>query len=164
MTHYSEVAVERAMKVQEVILRAVAKKIIWIQATEILGVAPHHMRPWKERYEQFGFHALFDGRRGKASPRRVPSAVLEEVLRLYHECHFHLNVSHFHDKLTAEQGLAVSYTWTKGVLQGVGLVKRQPRRCGYRKRWARRLLPGMFLHIDASQHWWFCDERWHDQI
>jgi len=32
MRHYAEAAVERAMKVQEVILRAAAKKITWIQA------------------------------------------------------------------------------------------------------------------------------------
>src|SRR5947209_8398084 len=164
MTHYSEAAVERAMKVQEVILRAVAKKITWIQAAEILGVTPRHMRRWKEKYERFGFHALFDGRRGKASPRRMPSAVLEEVLRLYREQYFDLNVRHFHEKLTGEHSIAASYTWTKGVLQGAGLVKRAPRRGTHRKRRARRPLPGMMLHIDASQHQWFGDERWHDLI
>jgi transposase len=164
MRHYSEAAVERAMKVQEVILRAAAKKITWIQAAEILGVSPRHMRRWKEKYEQFGFFALFDGRRGKTSPRRVPSAVLDEVLRLYRERYFDLNVRHFHEKLTGEHGLSVSYTWTKGVLQGAGLVKRQPRRGTHRKRRARRPLSGMLLHIDASQHQWFCDERWHDLI
>lgn len=164
MPYYSEAAVERAMKVQEVILRAVAKKITWIQAAEIIGVSPRHMRRWKEKYEQFGFHALFDGRRGRASPRRVPSATLDEVLRLYRERYFDLNVRHFHEKLTREHGFSVSYTWTKGVLQGAGLVKRQPRRGGHRKRRARRPLPGMLLHIDASQHQWFSDERWHDLI
>jgi transposase len=152
------------MKVQEVILRAVAKKITWIQAAEILGVSPRHMRRWKEKYEQFGFHALFDGRRGKTSPRRVPSAVLAEVLRLYREQYFDLNVSHFHEKLTQEHGFSVSYTWTKGVLQGAGLVSRQSRRGTHRKRRARRPLPGMLLHIDASQHQWFGDERWFDLI
>ncbi|MBV9923913.1 MAG: ISNCY family transposase [Acidobacteria bacterium] len=164
MRHYPEAAVERAMKVQEVILRAVAKKITWIQAAEILGVSPRHMRRWKEKYERFGFFALFDGRRGRASPRRVPSAVLDEVLRLYRERYSDLNVKHFHEKLTAEHGFAVSYTWTKGVLQGAGLVQRQPRRGTHRKRRARRPLPGMLLHIDASQHQWFTDERWHDLI
>lgn len=164
MQLYSEAAVERAMKVQEVILRAAAKKITWIQAAEILGVSPRHMRRWKEKYERFGFFALFDGRRGKASPRRVPSAVLEEVLGLYRERYFDLNVRHFHEKLVAEHGLTVSYTWTKGVLQGAGLIKRQPRRGTHRKRRARRPLPGMLLHIDASQHQWFLDERWHDLI
>jgi transposase len=164
MPYYSDAAVERAMKVQEVILRAVAKKITWIQAAEILGVSPRHMRRWKEKYEQFGFHALFDGRRGRASPRRVPSAVLDEVLRLYREQYFDLNVRHFHEKLTREHGFSVSYTWTKGVLQGAGLVKRQPRRGGHRKRRVRRPLPGMLIHIDASQHQWFMDERWFDLI
>ena len=164
MLQYSEAAVERAMKVQEVILRAVAKKITWIQAAEILGVSPRHMRRWKEKYEQFGFHALFDGRRGKTSPRRVPAAVLAEVLRLYREQYFDLNVSHFHEKLTQAHGFSVSYTWTKGVLQGAGLVSRQPRRGTHRKRRARRPLPGMMLHIDASQHQWFGDERWCDLI
>ena len=164
MLNYSEAAVEWAMKVQEVILRAAAGKITWIQAAEILGVSPRHMRRWKEKYEQFGFHALFDGRRGKTSPRRVPAAVLSEVLRLYREQYFDLNVKHFHEKLTQEHGFAVSYTWTKGVLQGSGLVSRQPRRGTHRKRRARRPLPGMMLHIDASQHQWFGDERWFDLI
>jgi transposase len=164
MPYYSEAAVERAMKVQEVILRAVAKKITWLQAAEILGVTPRHMRRWKEKYEQFGFHALFDGRRGRTSPRRMPAAVLDEVLRLYREQYFDLNVRHFHEKLTQEHGIAASYTWTKGVLQGAGLVKRQPRRGGHRKRRPRRPLTGMLLHIDASQHQWFSDERWHDLI
>lgn len=164
MLHYSEAAVERAMKVQEVILRAVAKKITWLQAAEIIGVSPRHMRRWREKYEQFGFHALFDGRRGKTSPRRVPSATLDEVLRLYRAHYFDLNVKHFHEKLTQAHDFAVSYTWTKGVLQGAGLVQRQPRRGVHRKRRARRPLPGMLLHIDASPHQWFQDERWFDLI
>ena len=152
------------MKVQEVILRAAAKQITWLQAAEILGVSPRHMRRWREKYEQFGFHALFDGRRGKTSPRRVSSAVLEEVLQLYQERYFDLSVKHFHEKLTAEHGFCVSYTWTKGVLQGAGLVKRAPSRGRHHKRRARRPLPGMLLHIDAGWHQWFGDERWHDLI
>jgi len=37
---------ERAMKVQEVILRAMAKKITWWQAAEILGISERSMRRW----------------------------------------------------------------------------------------------------------------------
>jgi hypothetical protein len=47
---------------QEVILRASAKKISWIQAAEILGYSPRHLRRLKERYEREGFHVLFDGK------------------------------------------------------------------------------------------------------
>jgi len=36
MKHYSQAAVERTMKVQEVIMRAMAKKIKWYQAADIL--------------------------------------------------------------------------------------------------------------------------------
>jgi hypothetical protein len=37
-------AVERAMKVQEVILRAVARKLTWFQATKIIGISDRQMR------------------------------------------------------------------------------------------------------------------------
>ena len=39
MICYRKAAVERAMKVQEVILRAMAKKITWWQAAEIIGIS-----------------------------------------------------------------------------------------------------------------------------
>jgi hypothetical protein len=37
-------AAERAMKVQEVILKAMAKSITWSQAAEILGISVRSMR------------------------------------------------------------------------------------------------------------------------
>ena len=49
MDCYSKAAMERAMKVQEVILRAMAKKITWRQAAEIIGISERQMRPWRER-------------------------------------------------------------------------------------------------------------------
>jgi hypothetical protein len=54
MVSYSKAAMERAMKVQEVILRAIAKRITWWQAAEIIGISDRHMRRWRERYEEFG--------------------------------------------------------------------------------------------------------------
>jgi hypothetical protein len=54
MVSYSRAAVELAMKVQEVILRAIAKKITWWQAAEIIGISERQMRRLHERYEEFG--------------------------------------------------------------------------------------------------------------
>ena len=102
MVSYRQAAVERAMKVQEVILRAMAKKITWWQAAEIIGISDRQMRRWRERYEEFGFRGLFDRRRGKPSPKRVAVAVVEKVLGLYREKYFDLNVRHFHEKLQEE--------------------------------------------------------------
>ena len=44
MESYSRAAMERAMKVQEVMLQAMAKKITWFQAAEIIGISDRHMR------------------------------------------------------------------------------------------------------------------------
>lgn len=80
MNTYLRAAVERAMKLQEVILRALAKKITWEQAAEIIGISDRQMRRWKQRYEEFGYDGLFDRRLGKPSPKRVPLATVEEIL------------------------------------------------------------------------------------
>ena len=155
---------ERAMKVQDVMLQAMAKKITWFQAAEILGISDRHMRRWRERYEEEGYNGLLDRRRGKPSHRRVAVATVEKVFALYREKYFDLNVQHFHEKLQAEHGIELSYTWVKQALQGAGLVGRGRKRGVHRKRRERRPLPGMLLHIDGSRHQWFQDERWYDLI
>ncbi len=164
MGFYSKAAMERAMIVQEVILRAMAKKITWWQAAEIIGISERSMRRWRERLEEFGYDGLFDRRRGQPSPKRVPLAVVEQVLGLYRDRYFDLSVQHFHEKLRAEHQFELSYTWVKQALQGAGLVAKGRKRGVHRKRRERRPLPGMLLHIDGSRHRWFQDERWYDLI
>ena len=164
MEAYPRAAMERAMKVQDVMLQAMAKKITWWQAAEILGISDRHMRRWRERYVEEGYNGLLDRRRGQASRRRVPVATVEKVFALYREKYFDLNVQHFHEKLQAEHGIELSYTWVKQALQGAGLVARGRKRGAHRKRRERRPLPGMLLHIDGSRHQWFQDERWYDLI
>src|SRR5262252_10628935 len=164
MDSYPKAAMERAMKVQDVMLQAMAKKITWWQAAEILGISDRHMRRWRERYVAEGYNGLMDRRRGKPSRRRVPVATVEKVFGLYREKYFDLSVQHFHEKLQAEHGIELSYTWVKQALQGAGLVARGRKRGAHRKRRVRRPLPGMLLHIDGSRHQWFQDERWYDLI
>jgi transposase len=164
MDTYSKAAMERSMKIQEVLLRAMARKITWFQAAEILGFSDRHLRRIRERYEAFGYDGLFDRRRGQPSPKRVAMATVEKVLGLYREKYFDLNVSHFHEKLREKHQIELSYTWVKAALQGAGLVARARKRGVHRKRRARRALPGMLLHIDGSRHQWFQDERWYDLI
>ena len=55
MKFYTEAAMERAMKVQEGILRAMARRITWWQADEIIGISVRQMRRWKSRYELYGY-------------------------------------------------------------------------------------------------------------
>lgn len=164
METYPRAAVERAMKIQEVILRAVAKKITWTQAGEIIGLCERQMRRWKERYQEFGYDGLFDRRLGKPSPKRVPLATVEEILRLYQEQYADFNVRHFHEKLREKHAIRLSYTWVKRALQMAGLVKKSRKRGVHRRRRPRRPLPGMLLHLDGSSHAWFPDHRRYDLL
>ncbi|HVP54434.1 MAG TPA: ISNCY family transposase [Candidatus Eisenbacteria bacterium] len=152
------------MKVQEVMLRAMARKITWFQAAEILGMSDRHLRRYREQYERAGVDGVLDRRRCRPSEKRVPLATVERVLALYREKYFDFNVRHFHEKLVGEHGIGLSYTWVKAALQGAGLVARGRKRGVHRKRRPRRPLPGMLLHIDGSRHRWLDDQRWYDLI
>jgi transposase len=156
--------VERMMKLQDVLLKAMAKKITWWDAAEIIGVCDRTMRRWRERLEKGGYAGLADRRKGKPSSQRVPVATVETVLRLYQETYYDLNMRHFHEKLKEEHGIDLSYTWVQKALQGAGLVARRGRRGKHRRRREPRPMPGMLLHIDGSKHQWFCDDRWYDLI
>ena len=60
---YPEAAWERAMTVQEVMLKAISGELHWYQAAEVLGWSPRTLRRWRERYEAHGYGGLFDKRR-----------------------------------------------------------------------------------------------------
>jgi transposase len=110
------------MKLQDVILKAMAKKISWLEAAEIIGVCDRTMRRMRERYQEFGYDGLFDQRRQKRIKLRVPMETAERVLALYRDTYFDLSVRHFHEKLREEHAIELSYTWVKQALQGAGLV------------------------------------------
>ena len=152
------------MKREEILLRAYAKQISWIEAAQILGMSCRHLLRVREAFERAGFDGLHDKRIGKESPRRISVEIVEEVLSLYRDKYFDFNVTHFHEKLTDEHGIRLSYTWVKVLLQGAGLVARDKTRRKHRKRRERKPLRGMMLHIDGSHHQWFDDDRWHDLI
>jgi transposase len=155
---------ERMMKVQDVLLKAMAKKISWWEAAEIIGVTERTMRRWRQRLEEDGYSGLADRRKGKVSGRRVPLKTCEEVLRLYREKYLDFSIRHFHEKLGEEHGIELSYTWIQQALQGAGLVSKRGRRGKHRRRRERRPMAGMLLHIDGSKHRWLKDDRWYDLI
>src|SRR5947209_14276676 len=122
------------------------------------------MRRWRERLEQDGYDGLADRRKGVVSPKRVPLAICEQVLGLYRERYYDLNIRHFHEKLKEEHGVELSYTWVQKALQGAGLVGKRSKRGRHRRRRPRRPLPGMLLHIDGSKHCWFQNSQRSDLI
>src|SRR5206468_2525503 len=65
---YAAAAVERAMKIQQVIMRALSGAITWLQAADILGLDPRSVRNRRAR--------------GRHRRRREPRACVGELLHL----------------------------------------------------------------------------------
>jgi hypothetical protein len=63
---------ERMMKVQEVILKALVGSLKWSDAAEIIGISDRSLRRWRQRYEQCGYDGLYDRRKRRPSPKRIP--------------------------------------------------------------------------------------------
>jgi transposase len=154
MPLYPPRALERAMKIKEVISRAMSGQINWLQAAEIIGITDRSMRRWRKRRSTGGYESLLDRRSRRPSAKRIDEAMVEKILKLYREKYFDLNVKHFVEKLHSTEGIALSYTWVKTALQNAGLVKRYAKRGAHRKKRPRRPLTGMMLHVDGSRHQW----------
>jgi transposase len=151
---YPDAAWERAMTVQEVMLKAVSGELHWFRAAEILGWSPRTLRRWRERYEAHGYSGLIDKRMLRPSIRRMPPGQVEDVLRLYREYYAGFNVRHFHQIVRREHGVTASYSFVKQALQSAGLVKKHRARGRHRRRREPRACFGELLHLDGSPHGW----------
>lgn len=151
---YPDAAWERAMTIQEVMLKALSGELHWFRAAEILGWSPRTLRRWRERYEAYGYSGLIDQRLHRPSIRRMPPGQVEQVLRLYRERYAGFNVRHFYEIARREHGVTVSYSFVKQALQTAGLVKKYRARGRHRRRREPRACFGELLHLDGSPHAW----------
>jgi hypothetical protein len=147
-------AVERAMQIKEVMLRAMNKEYSWLRAAEILGITPRGLRRLRQGMEQFGYLGLVDMRHGRPSPRRTPVVEVERILELYRERYAGFNGRHFWQLVRREHGVKLSYTCVKQILQGAGLLKKARARGRHRRRRERKESFGQMLHLDGSPHRW----------
>ena len=154
MEAYTRAAMERAMKVHEVILWARAKKMTWVEAAQVLKIRPRTLRRWKWKMDRYGVQSLVDRRCRVPSQRRVPGTIIDQILKLYRDRYAEFNVRHFHDVVQRDHGIQQSYTFVKRVLQGAGLVRKQRVRGKHRVRRERQACFGAMLHLDGSRHHW----------
>ena len=91
---------DRAMKVQDVMLQAMAKKITWWQAAEnsgsATGICGDGGSATSKRAKRVAGPAA-----GQAVAPPGSASHGGEVFALYREKYFDLNVQHFHEKLQA---------------------------------------------------------------
>jgi transposase len=151
---YPPVALERAMTIREVVLRAMSREITWIQAADIIGCTPRSVRRWRWRFEHDGYDGLLDRRRGRPSPRKAPFAEVQRVLQLYRARYLGFNGRHFHQIARRDHGVTLSYTYVKTALQQAGLLPKHRPRGRHRRRREPRPCFGELVHLDGSRHRW----------
>jgi transposase len=157
---YTRAAVERVMKVQEAILRALSGRQSWLQVADVLGVSPRTVRRLRWRYERYGYDGLFDHRRRRPSPRAVPLGEVQRLLRLYRERygprdgHPGFNIRHFYQVACRDHRVRLSYSFVKQALQTAGLVGKRRPRGRHRRRREPRPCFGELVHLDGSLHPW----------
>lgn len=151
---YPPSAVERAMKVRDVIVRAMSGEYTWFQAAEILGMSPRSVRRWRLRMERHGYAGLIDMRRGVPSPRRAAVGEIERIVGLYRDIYRGFNARHFYQTVKREHGVKLSYSYVRQLLQSAGLMKRGRARGRHRMKRPRRQRFGEMLHLDGSLHCW----------
>src|SRR6267378_2828195 len=134
---FAGAVVERAMKLQEIILRALSGSLTWLQAADILDLDPRTVRRWRARFEANGALGLYDRRR-QPSRRHAPALEVKRILQLYRETYRGFNVRHFHHIARRE----------------AGLVPRRRARGRHRRRREPRAGYGELLAIDGSSHGW----------
>jgi len=157
---YTQAAMERAMKVHEVLMQALNGRQPWIHVAEVLGVSARTVRRLRARYEKTGFTGLYDHRHHTPSPRAVPVAEVQRLLQLYRERYGPrdgypgFNVRHFYHIAQRQHGVTVSYSFVKKALQAAGLVPKRRTRGRHRRRRPPRPCFGELLHLDGSRHVW----------
>ena len=144
----------RAMTRREVITKAIAKQLTWIQASEILNISARHMRRLRRKVECWGMSAVMDQRGGRPRRKRIKAGTIERLCRLKRDVYADFSVRHFYEQVTEQHGLKVSYNWLRLMLQEAGVVQKEPTRGKYRRQRERRPMVGMLIHLDASTHEW----------
>ena len=169
---YTQAAVERAVKVHEVLRQALSGRQPWIHVAQVLGVSARTVRRLRGRYEQYGFTGIYDHRQRTPSPRAVPLAEVQRLLALYRDRygprdgHPGFNVRHFYQIARREHGVAVSYSFVKKALPVAGLVSTRRSRGRHRRRREPRPCVGELRHLDGSRHQWLAlvPESWQTLI
>ena len=154
----------RAMTRKQIIVKAIAGELTWIQAADILGMSARHMRRLKRQFEVQGYDGIRDHRAHTTRRKRIGMRTLERLYRLRRERYPDFSIQHFWEQATEKHGFRLSYTWTRLVLQAAGLAEKAPARGTYRRKRERRPMIGMLVHLDGSTHAWLREQPPQDLI
>jgi transposase len=99
----------RAMTRREVIMKAIAGELSWMQAAQVLGITARHMRRIRRGYERWGIAAVMDQRGGRPRRKRIAVGTIAMLCRLKREVYADFSVRHFFEQVSEKHRVKVSY-------------------------------------------------------
>jgi transposase len=139
----------------KVIENAVEGRIPIAKAAELLELSTREVKRLKQRYQAQTPDWVYHRNRGKSPANRISETVRQQALELAQGTYQGFNDTHLWEKLTKNEGLALSRSSVRRILRQAGLASPQKRRAPkYRSRRERRAQEGMMLQTDGSQHDW----------
>ncbi|MBN21246.1 MAG: transposase [Bdellovibrionaceae bacterium] len=155
----NEAELGEILKRKELIEKALCGELKWVEVAEILHLSPRQVRRLRSRFESKGTQGLQDYRKFKTPQNKISEKVIREILDLYRSEYRDWNVTHFHEKLTEDHGIQVSYAWLLKELHRSKLIAQKLKSGPPKMRRERKPLPGMLLQIDGSEHAWLGEEH-----
>ena len=117
----------RAMTRREVMTKAIARQLTWMQAAQVLGITPRHLGRIRQRHQPWGISALMDQRGGRPRRKRIKPGTVELLIRLKRDVYADFSVRHFYEHVTEKHQVKVSYNWLRLMLEEAGVVEKEPR-------------------------------------
>jgi transposase len=134
---------------------ALAGHVTNAQGAAALHLSIRQFQRLKGRYRAEGAGGLLHRRRGRPSPRRLPSDVRDRVAELLLTTYQHFNDCHAAEKLREVEGRLVSRASVRRIRRALGLPakhRRRPRQ--YRARRTPEARMGSLVQLDGSPFDW----------
>jgi transposase len=143
---------------KSVLDQVLAGQATLVEAALRLGLSYRHAKRVFRRYRQEGDRGLVHRGRGRASPRRTPSALREAILEVCREELSGLGPTLAAEKL-AERGYRIDHETLRRWLIADGQWRRCRKRPKHRTRRERKARFGELLQLDGSHHAWFGEDH-----
>jgi hypothetical protein len=137
---------------------ALAGKVTNQEGARALHLSVRQFKRLKARFRREGARGLVHRRRGQPSPRRCPSALRAQVVRLMTTTYAGFNDVHLTEKLQQIHALPVSRATVRRIRLALGRASPRRRRAPqHRSRRPRAPAMGQLVQLDASPFAWFGD-------
>lgn len=110
---------------------------------------------WKAKLFDEGPSGLIHGNRGRESPKKTDTELVEKILSLRRDVYYDVNDTHLVELLEGREKIRIGRSTLQRILRRNGLEskkKRRPRK--HRSRRPRKEAMGAMLQMDGSKHAW----------